>query len=161
LLVAELHRIATGRQSGAASKVKADPRIAELRRLVKTGVLSEAEARPALERLEAPHAKPDIPGVERLARTVEARAKAYREALHGRGVSVARDVLRRLVGSIRCVPVPVAGVRGGGYLMGHFERDSRALPLHDWFSIDSDKTAVGTLVAGACFQLRDCEIVLP
>jgi hypothetical protein len=28
------------------------------------------------------------------------------------------------------------------------ERDARALPLHDWFSIGSDK-AVGTLVAGA------------
>jgi len=63
-MVAELHRIATGRHAGAVTKAKAkaDSRVAELRRLVKTGVLSEAEARPALERLEAPHVKPGYSG---------------------------------------------------------------------------------------------------
>ena len=73
-MVAELHRIATGRQSDPKPKAKADPRIAELRRLVRMGVLSEVEARPALTRLGGPRAKADIADVEWLARTVEARA---------------------------------------------------------------------------------------
>ena len=122
-MVNELYRIKSGQLTAPASRPVADPRIAELRKLVKTGVLSEAEARPAIARLEAEEAKPaTLPDVARLARTLEARAKAYREALHGKAVSVARDVLRRLVGSVRCVPVAVAGAKGGGYLMGHFDQ---------------------------------------
>ena len=152
-MVNELYRIKSGQLTAPASRPVADPRIAELRKLVKTGVLSEAEARPAIARLEAEEAKPaTLPDVASLARTLEARAKAYREALHGKAVSVARDVLRRLVGSVRCVPVAVAGAKGGGYLMGHFDREPLALPLHDWFSVGSDKAAVGTLVAGAGFE---------
>jgi site-specific DNA recombinase len=150
-MVAELHRIYTGRQSEPRPKAKADPRIAELRRMVTVGTLSEEEARPALARLEATQPKPVIPDVDSLARAVEARAKAFREALHGKAVSVARDALRRLVGSIRCVPIAVPEAKGGGYLMAHFDRGSQSLPLHDWFSIGNGR-GVGTVVAGAGFE---------
>jgi hypothetical protein len=86
--------------------------------------------------------------IRSLARTLEARAKAYREALHSKAVSVAREVVQRRV------PVPLPGAKGRGYLMAHFDREPLALPLHDRFSVGSDKAAVGTLVAGACFDRR-------
>ena len=153
-MVAELYRIKSGQMIASATRPKVDPRIAELRRLVTSGILAEAEARPAIARLEAEAAKetPAIPDVDSIARTVKARALAYREALHGRAVSVARDVLRRLVGVVRCLPVAASVPGGKGYLVAHFERGTRPLPMLDFLDICSGKGAVGTLVAGAGFE---------
>lgn len=77
---------------------------------MKTGVLSKAEARPVIARLESEEAWPaTFADVDSLARTIEARAKAYREASHGKVVSAARDVLRRLVGSYALCRLPPQG----------------------------------------------------
>jgi len=144
--VDELREIAAGRATANRTNATPDPRAAELRRLVAAGVLAEAEARPALERLESARKERPALDVDRLARAVEGRAKALREAIQGKAVAVARDALRRLIGSVRCVPF-------GGCLTAHFDSDSQSLPLLEWLSIGSDKDWESALVAGARFAL--------
>lgn len=67
-------------------------------------------------------------------------------------MSFALDVLRHLIGSIRCVAeAPMVRI-GKGYLVGHFERGSRPFPLLDVIGINSCKDAICLVAAGAYFQ---------
>lgn len=155
--VAELQEIAAGRRQPVGRAPKADPRIAELRRMVRMGAMSEAEAHPTIQRHEAASkAKVPLVDVESLARSVEARAKALRAAIERKAVAAARTALRGLVGSIRCVPTPSAS---GAYLMTHFENDPQPLALSEWLS----GLAMGwesALVAWACLgqTLSGCRL---
>ena len=145
--VQELRDIAAGRVKRPARTMK-DPRVAEMRRLVAAGIMTEAEARPALERIESARRAAPAFDFERAARSVETRAAELREAIKGKAVSVARDALRRLVGTVRLKRTANAG---GDYLTAYFERDAQSLPLLDWLSIDG-RDWESALVAGAGFE---------
>jgi hypothetical protein len=109
---------------------KPNRRLAELKRLVAEGILSEEEAAPAMDRLrptEVPEPRPF--GAADAYREV---VRTLRVSLEAEDIAAARPLLRELIGPITAVPTESDGER---YLTAHFPA----------FSVE------GRLVAGAGF----------
>ena len=107
----------------AAPPPKPDPRLAELRRLVSEGVLSRAEAEPAMRRLNRtqPTEEPDL----------FLATDAYRQALEdlqaafsADDIAAARPLLREIVGPVTAIPTERDGER---FLTAHFDAGVAAM----------------------------------
>jgi DNA invertase Pin-like site-specific DNA recombinase len=124
--------------SRGSAQPRGNKQIAELRRLIDEGILSEGEAAPAIRRLGRTESavQPNPPTAAADAyRTV---VTALRESLEADDVAAARPILRDLIGPISAVPTEEDGQR---FLTAHFPAGQRPMAL-----------AVGAVVAGARCQ---------
>jgi hypothetical protein len=107
---------------------KPDRRLAQLKRLVAEGILSQEEAAPAMDRLRPTETPEPYPfGAADAYREV---VRSLRVSLEAEDIAAARPLLRDLIGPITAVPTESDGER---YLTAHFPA----------FSVE------GRLVAGA------------
>lgn len=130
-------------------------RLAELRRLVQSGVLSAAEVRPAVERLQAQieaaavadRSRP-LPeaAILRAAEEYRSNARNLRKTLKGADVVAARQALRRLIGAVRAEPTHQGSDR---FLVAHYR--GADTPLCGFPATELGSSRVGTVVAGACY----------
>ena len=95
---------------------KADPRLAELKRLVSTGVLSAEEAEPAMRRLRQTARTPE-PDAFLAADAYLTAMEDLQTALDVDDVAAARPLLREIIGPITTLPTEQDGER---YLTAHF-----------------------------------------
>ncbi len=85
--------------------------------------------------------------------SILANVRRLQEALDSAAADVLRDALRRVLGTVRCVPTIEGETR---YLAARLEDGD--LPLLEWLTLGTapnqpGMTAISALVAGACFGL--------
>jgi site-specific DNA recombinase len=184
---AALRKVKGGRKGAASARhvtpeiAKANAKIADLDRLVAAGVLSSAEARPALERARAAREVAErgandgdsIMDLAKVAEDFKGWAGMLRRALGGADIPQAREALRQMGGRItlrlhtergeRRALRPDQTLDGKGiaagtwedrYYVAHFEHSASALPLHPVLAAEWFRAAAEAnhqLVAGTGF----------
>jgi site-specific DNA recombinase len=129
---------------------RVEAEIADLRKIVQTGVLTAARAAPSIEAAEREleaikrELRKQIAGggtisftTAELAATYRAHAKQLRETIQGQDIFTAREALRAHVGDVKCVP-------SGRHLTAVFSRGV--------FEFLQTGTGVDKLVAGVGFE---------
>lgn len=175
---AALKQVKGGRRGATAARrvtpeiAKANAKIADLDRLVAAGVLSSAEAGPALERARvtreaAERAANDgnaVVDMTKLAEEFKGWAGMLRRALGGADISQAREALRQMGGRITLRLHTESGERralrpdqtldGKGiaagtwqdrYYVAHFEQSASSLPLHPVLAAEWFRVAAGAI----------------
>lgn len=140
--------------SAPTGRSETDRRLAELEGLVTGGVLSAAEAAPAIGRLRAEvearaaeasaAVRPSEAILFRAAAEYRQTARNVRKALEGRSATDGREALRLTIGGVRLMPHDDGREH---YLVAHYQRAK--VPLLAWLGTG---TGVDSMVAGAGFE---------
>jgi len=186
---AALSKVKASRKGAVAARrvtpevAKANAKLADLERLVTAGVLSAAEADPALERARAAREAAareandgnSVVDMTKLAEEFKGWTGALRQALGGADISQAREALRQMGGRItlrlrtergeRRALRPDETLDGKGiaagtwqdrYYVAHFEQSASALPLHPVLAAEWFRVAAAAI---QCFRAHKLQSI--